>query len=87
MLQPFIWRLVSRVSTYSVKNAKLTMMQPATTFWRFLTTKKKPKTTAPATTLPTARTTDFNLDGPTTNDATKPVVIEEEEESQDRRSG
>ena len=58
------------------------MVQPATTFWRFLTTKKKPKTTTPATTLPTARTTDFNLDGPTTNDAPKPVVIEEEEERQ-----
>ena len=58
------------------------MMQPATTFWRFLTKKKKPKTITPATTLPTARTTDFNLDGRTTNDAPKPVVIEEEEERQ-----
>ena len=47
-----------------------------------MTTKKKPKITTPATTLPTARTTDFNLDGPTNNDAPKPVVIEEEEERQ-----
>ena len=53
-----------------------------TTFWSNLTRKFKRSHTASTAPMQEARTTDFDLDGKTTDGGPKPVVIDEEEEKQ-----
>ena len=52
-------------------------------FWHTLTTRfRRPDPNSKTQTPPAARTTDFNLDGPSATGGPKPMVIDEEEERQ-----